>query len=176
LETSGERVSSLGGEVTYQGRKLQSVNEVVVSDVSMTIIAQSDDEITIEISALEPGNYSVELISGNGRITVLDALTVYLEINTSTEAPNFVTKRISDTEVKVYAKNAVGIGKVQFIVNGQEIAWVRTTDPQHSKLRTVMLNGEEVSYLVRTVIVDQKVRIEIRLNGDREKAATYNPR
>lgn len=175
LETSGQQVSSLGGEVTYRGSNLQSVDEIVVSGVTMTIIAQSDDEITIEISALEPGEYSLDLVTGNGQITVLGALIVYLEINLESQEAEFVTKRISDNEVKVYAKHVTGIGKVQFMVNGQEIAWVRTDDPQHAKLRRVILNGKEVSYLVRTLIVDRQVEIDIKLNGVTEHTAIYSP-
>lgn len=87
------------------------------------------------------------------------------------DVPGFFTKKISDNEVKVYAKDIVGIGKVQFFVGGREIAWVRASSPDDPKLRT--FNG--VPYLVRTVTLDPgKNRIEIKVDGGRAWFATYS--
>ena len=44
------------------------------------------------------------------------------------------TKRISDRELKFYAREIVGVGKVSFRINGKEIAWVRATNNLDSKL------------------------------------------
>lgn len=87
------------------------------------------------------------------------------------DVPAFFTKKISDTQVKVYAKDIVNIGKVQFFVGDREIAWVRATSADDPKLRTY--NG--VPYLVRTVTLDPgKNRIEIRVDAGRAWFATYN--
>lgn len=87
------------------------------------------------------------------------------------DIPGFFTKKISNTEVKVYAKDIVGIGKVQFWVNGREIAWVRAETRDDPKLRI----QNSAPYLVRTVELSPgKNRIEIRLNGTRAWFATYS--
>lgn len=87
------------------------------------------------------------------------------------DVPGFFTKKISDTQVKIYAKDIVGIGKVQFLVGGREIAWVRAEDPGDPKLRT--FSG--VPYLVRTVTLQPgKNRIEIQVDGGRAWFATYS--
>lgn len=87
------------------------------------------------------------------------------------DVPTFFTKKISDTQVKVYAKDIVGIGKVQFFVGDREIAWVRATDSEDPKLRTY----KGVPYLVRTVILEPgKNRIEIKVDGGRAWFVTYS--
>lgn len=173
--TSGaQRVSSMGGEVSYQGAKLESASEVVVSGVSMSFSATAT-ELRVTISALEPGSYAIQIRTDYGLLTVQDALEVTLEISLYEGEGSFFTKRISETEIKVYAKDIVGLGKIQFFVNGEELAWVRAADETDPKLRVVVREGTEVYYLVRTVQLDERVRIEIRVNGERAKFATYSP-
>jgi hypothetical protein len=87
------------------------------------------------------------------------------------DVPAFFTKKISSTQVKVYAKDIVGIGKVQFWVNGREIAWVRAKTQFDPKLR--IENSDP--YLVRTVnLVPGKNRIEITVDSGRAWFATYS--
>lgn len=87
------------------------------------------------------------------------------------DVPAFFTKKISQTQVKVYAKDIVGIGKVQFMVNEQEIAWVRAESASDPKLRI----ENSYPYLVRTVtLAPGKNRIEIRVEGGRAWFATYS--
>ena len=82
------------------------------------------------------------------------------------------TKKLSDSTVKIYAKNVVGGGKIRFMLNGEEIAWVRATSAADPKLRTA--NGAH--YLVRTVelIKGQKNILEVYLDGVRIKRAAYS--
>lgn len=70
----------------------------------------------------------------------------------------------------MYAKDPVAAGKVQFFVNGRELAWVRTVDQEDPKL----LRRGTSSYLVRKVeLLPGKNRFEILLNGERIFRATY---
>ena len=82
------------------------------------------------------------------------------------------TKNLNDGTVKMYAKNIVGAGKVQFMLNGKEIAWVNATSAADSKLRTA--NG--ASYLVRTVdlVEGQKNVLEIYVDGVRTARSAYS--
>ena len=81
------------------------------------------------------------------------------------------TKNQNDGTIKVYAKNIVGQGKVQFMVNGEEIAWVRAATSADSKLREA--NGSY--YLVRTVelVEGQKNVVEIYVDGERTTRTAY---
>jgi hypothetical protein len=74
--------------------------------------------------------------------------------------------------VKIYAKNIVEAGKIQFMFNGKEIAWVNAATETDSKLRTA--NGAH--YLVRTVelIKGQKNILEVYLNGEIIRRAAYS--
>jgi len=88
---------------------------------------------------------------------------------------SYFTKRVSVSEVKIYAKNPIGVGKVQFVVNGREVAWVRATSSRDPKLRLVTLQGETVGYLVRTaqLVPGQKNVIEIWVDNRRAWRAAY---
>jgi hypothetical protein len=61
---------------------------------------------------------------------------------------------------------------VQFVVNGKEVAWARASSATDGKLRRAT-NG--VVYLVRTIKLEPgKNRIEIKVDGVRERLITYN--
>lgn len=80
----------------------------------------------------------------------------------------FWTKRNGDN-VKIYAKNIIGMGKVQFFVNGQEIAWIRAGTRSDPKLR-VITEGHMTgaSYLVRDKdLLAGKNVFEIYVDGER---------
>ena len=83
----------------------------------------------------------------DGTGTAFAAVTVTKTITIGSAAVSSWTKNLNDGTVKMYAKNIVSAGKVQFMLNGKEIAWVRAASAADSKLRTA--NG--ASYLVRTV-------------------------
>ena len=85
------------------------------------------------------------------------------------------TKKFGLDQGKMYAKNPIGQGKVQFFVNGKEIAWVRADDDTDRKLRKITEGPMAgVSYLVRTVdFVKGKNALEIYLDGKRVWRAAY---
>jgi hypothetical protein len=87
------------------------------------------------------------------------------------DMPAFYAKHVSATQVKIYAKDIVGIGKVSLKLNGRELGWVRATSNQDRKLRII----DGTAYLVRTgslragsnqiqVLVDGKVAWSTRLS------------
>ena len=78
--------------------------------------------------------------------------------------PAFWTKDIGNGEIKLYAKNIVGAGKIQFFHNGKEVAWIKAVDALDPKLRAA--NGSY--YLVRTLkLVNGKNVFEIKDDGER---------
>jgi hypothetical protein len=88
--------------------------------------------------------------------------------------PSFWTSLKPDNQVKVYAKNVIGAGKVQIKVNGREIAWTRAvsaTDVDGASLN----NAGGAYYLVRTVTLSfgVKTAIEIYVDGKRVSRNAY---
>ena len=83
------------------------------------------------------------------------------------------TSNQNDGTVKMYAKNIVGAGKVQFMVNGEEIAWIRATTFADPKLRLAGAQG--AAYLVRTIdlVEGQKNVLEIYVDGVRTTRSAY---
>jgi len=71
----------------------------------------------------------------------------------------------STNELKIYARDVVGAGKVQFIVNGREIAWIRATSAADPKLN-VANDGMVRSVFVRDMLVGRNV-VEIYVDGER---------
>lgn len=85
------------------------------------------------------------------------------------QEPRFWAKRNGNT-AKLYAKNIIGAGKVQFMVNGREVAWVSALDGSDPKLR--LANNSH--YLVRTVNLGPgKNVLEIYLDGERVRRVSY---
>jgi subtilisin family serine protease len=78
-------------------------------------------------------------------------------------------------QAKMYAKNPIGEGKVQFYLNGSEIAWIRAVDETDPKLRLVTEGPMAgIGYLVRTVsLVGGKNALEIYVEGERLRRTAY---
>jgi len=78
-------------------------------------------------------------------------------------------------QAKMYAKNPIGEGKVQFYLNGREIAWIRAVDETDPKLRLVTEGPMAgIGYLVRTVnLVAGKNALEIYVEGERLRRTAY---
>lgn len=149
---------------------------------SAEVNADGEVAIDTELEVAE-GGYQLQIIGtdeGGSLLTfALDAEVTGLELDATVgdvdTSFKVWTKRISDTQVKVYARNPIGAGKLQFMVNGDEIAWVRAVDENDPKLRiaqTGPLAG--VGYLVRTVSLEAgKNAFEIYLEGERVRRVAY---
>ena len=160
-----------GDELLVSGSNLESVSSVSIAGLSATVEVV-DGAILFTIPAgLEAGVYDLRVVSGFGVLLVQDALSVTASAAVVNPFPTAWTKKISDSEVKVYAKNLVGAGKVQFFLNSKEIAWVRAESDSDPKLR--LANGS--GYLVRTLLLvaGQKNVIEIHVDGERVRRNAY---
>jgi len=155
--------------VTYSGPGLAVTASADATDASgvaqVAYFLGSNDSGTITITAKYDQN-------GDEDYTDADDLVVTKTITIGSAAVSSWTKNLNDGTVKMYAKNIVGAGKVQFMLNGKEIAWVRATSAADSKLRTA--NG--ASYLVRTVdlVEGQKNVLEIWVDGVRTTRTAYS--
>lgn len=176
-DLSGSTVSA-GDELRLSGQRLNTVVGITIDGFVAEISSQTHTSLTILIPAgMEPGVKSLDIASSFGTVTMEDMLRLLEpsptepEISNSSDTKGW-TKQITDSQVKVYAKDIIGAGKVQFMLNGEEIAWVNADSEQDSKLRFV--NGS--NYLVRTVnlVEGQKNAIEVYLNGERIRRSAYS--
>jgi len=83
-------------------------------------------------------------------------------------SPRGWTRFIGNDQLKIYARDIVGAGKVQFFLNGREIAWVRATDGSDPKLNVRSAAGEPGDGMVRTVTAAAGRNVlEIYVDGER---------
>lgn len=159
-------VTSSGGTFTLRGSSLQGVTAASVAGKNAAIESQSASALTLRApSDLEQGIYDVVLTYGNAQSVVVQN---GLEIKNNLKV---WTKLRADGTLKIYAKNIVGEGKVQFFHNGKEVAWIRAVDALDPKLSTS--NGS--NYLVRTrALVSGQNTFEIYVNGVRILRNVYS--
>lgn len=167
-----------GSDLVLTGSKLGSVSKVSIAGTSLDILSLSDTQIRVSIPADFPsGTYDLVIESNFGKLTVQSALVVMSaavvdsDPGTSTLAKPW-TKKLTASTVKIYTKDLVGAGKVQFMLNGNEVAWVNATSSEDPKLR----NAGSASYLVRTVnlVPGRKNVIEIWVAGVRASRTAYS--
>jgi hypothetical protein len=160
--------------ITLTGLRLAGVTSASVQGQAATISSSSATQLSLIFPAgLTPGQ-DVDLVinSSSGTLTHQDAFDIPAAMCSSSAGIGYWTKLQNDLgSAKFYAKNIVGAGKVQFMLNGEEIAWVRATSAADAKLRSA--NG--ASYLVRTVdlVEGQKNVLEIYVDGVRTTRTAY---
>lgn len=159
-----------GGKAVLRGKNLDQVTGAEVDGVSCDI-SYEDEELTVEIpDSVSNGVKDLVLTGSFGRLTLQGGLILDRVVRAESSS-HFWTQKQVDGSVKVYAKNVTGVGKVQFFVDGEEIAWINDVDGTDPKLR--FAGGS--AYLVRTVSLDPgKNRFEIKLDGVRVWRATYS--
>lgn len=154
-----------GGKATLSGSNLRGVTKVSINGIEAGVTVNTDGEIEITIPAgLAAGTYDLVITSDSGKLTIQDGITISGSAALGNASGS--TKRMVDNTAKVWVFDVAGAGKVQIFVNGKEIAWVRTDDPNDAKLKE--------GYLVRTVeLVDGKNVIEIYVDGERVRRTAY---
>ena len=147
-----------------------------VQGKSVTVLENTDTKLVLAFPAgLTPGN-NVDLVinSSSGTLTHQDAFDIPADTCTAVLSKGRWTQLQSDGKtVKMYAKDPIGDGKIQFFVDGKEIAWVNAVDEADLKLSF----ASSYPYLVRSVALHEgKNRFEIKLDGVRVWRATYVPK
>ena len=152
------------------------------SSVMLLDSAMATSSGTVVLNAdlsVPQGEYQLQLVgqSASGGVFTLAIATEIRAVSLQETEPEVDldlavwTKKISDSQVKMYAKNVVGAGKIQFVVNGSELAWVKATETLNPKLRSA--NG--FHYLVRTVnLRSGKNSLEFYQDGDRIRRNAYS--
>ena len=158
-----------GSVLQLSGTNLNLITAISLGDKDAQVNVIADSDIEITIPDLVPGDYSLQITSSAGSLTLQPAITVSAASISTTEVKPII-KRIGETQAKIWAKDLVGMGKVQFMVNGKEVAWVRASDESNPKLR--FANGSH--YLVRTIDLSAgKNVLEIFVDGERIRRVAY---
>jgi len=170
--------ATAGQTVTLAGSNLAGVTGVLVGTERATLVRATASAIEFTLpTTLAAGSYDLVLESSTGRVTIQAAIRIGGAL--SSESRGAWTRASlnpdgSVSSVRFYAKDPIGIGKVQFKVNGREIAWIRAIDETDPKLRT-RANG--LPYLVRTItLAPGKNALEIFVDGVRIWRAAYTGR
>jgi hypothetical protein len=164
-------VAAPGAKVTISGSGLSGVTTVKIDGVVCVVNSVSGSSITITLpTALTSGAKDLVLLSDSGSLTVQGAIKVTGSAVSATQQTASL-KRVGD-RVRFMVKDVVGAGKIQFKINGKEVAWVRAVDATDPKLRKTSSNE---SYFVRTSsLVRGKNAVEIFVDGERVKRASYS--
>lgn len=161
--------TTAGGELELYGEGLRGVTLSVAGTPLYFKYVTDTSGFALIPAGLAAGAYALVATTITGAQTLQGAFTILGDGSNSTV--KVWTKRIpGDTEAKFYAKNIVGEGKVRFVLNGREIAWINAVDNTDPKLRSA--NGSY--YLVRTVsLKGGKNVLEIYVDGVRERRVVY---
>jgi hypothetical protein len=161
--------------ITITGTKLSGAKGSIQGK-AVTILENTDTKLVIATPAgLTPAR-GVDLVitSPYGTLTHQNAFDIPAGVCSQTLSKGRWTQIQSDGKtVKMYAKDPIGDGKVQFFVDGKELAWITAVDATDPKLSF----ASSFPYLVRSVdLKPGKNRFEIRVDGKRVWRTTYVPR
>ena len=161
--------------ITITGVRLSDVT-ASVQGKSVTVLENTATKLVLAFPAGLTPAQDVDLVinSSSGTLTHQDAFDIPADTCDTELSKGRWTQLQSDGKtVKMYAKDPIGDGKIQFFVDGKEIAWVNAVDEADPKLSFASSNP----YLVRSVeLKPGKNRFEIKLDGVRVWRATYVPK
>ena len=154
-----------GQSAKFSGSNFDGITKVMVGEIVLEFEINEAGELVLDIPAnLAAGKYDLTVTAGSETVTVVDAFSVAGAADGEVRPS---TKRLEDGTAKVWVFDAAGAGKVQILLNGEEIAWVRTDSTQDPKLT----NG----YLVRTLeLKEGKNVIEVLVDGERVRRTAYS--
>ena len=166
---------SPGSAAEFVGTKLNLIQKVLIEGEEIEFDA-TEDSLSVQLPAsIAAGTYDLVVSGSFGTLTIQASVIIEGEATSRATAGAWTSINDAKTTVRMVFKDPVGVGKVQFMVNGEEIAWVRAVDATDPKLRSYTLNGTEVPYLVRSVELkpDMKNVFEIHVDGERVWRAAY---
>jgi hypothetical protein len=131
--------------------------------VQLSVLMGSNDRGTFSVTVTYridgAATDAADLIATTANVTVGSVAAV------AGEARAWTRFLSATDELKIYARDVVNAGKIQFIVNGTEIAWIRATSAADPKLN-VASDGMVRSVFVRDMLQGRNV-IEIYEDGVR---------
>jgi hypothetical protein len=178
LPSGGQRTVP-GDTASLVGERLDSVSHLTIGGLEAEILTASDSLITFRVPAgLAVGTYDLVITSSLGTVTIANAIVItsLAEAIQGTGSTRAWTRGQADGTIKLYAREVIGAGKVQFMVNGREVAWIRAIDGTNPKLNLGPA-GALRDGMVRTVtLAPGKNALEIFVDGVRIWRAAYTGR
>lgn len=172
-QISTKELSTSGNElITLSGFNMTNASYALIGGTRVEFSSKTATTITLLSPAKDPGPADLVLYSNSTPINLKAAFS-YLAVDSLESADSVlaVVKRISDVNAKVYARNIVGAGKIQFLLNGEEIAWIRAESATDPKLKESQFGP----YLVRTInLAPGRNVVEIQLDGTNLRRVIYN--
>jgi hypothetical protein len=160
--SAGAAGVSVGERVVLSGSRLGQVSSVSVSGVTAVASCSETSCEFVVPEGVSAGLQDLLLLGSHGVLTIQDGIRINLAGSSLTDGLRVWTRDQGDGTVKVYARDVVGAGKVQFFHNGREVAWVRAIDATDPKLN-VASDG-----MVRTrALVSGRNVFEIFVDGER---------
>jgi hypothetical protein len=160
--------------VALTGKLLETVSKMTIEGIEVAFTRRDDGSLAFQIPAtLQAGTYDIILQSDYGILTLQEHLVIRGGVVALKGKPS--TKKVDLDTVKIYYFNPEGAGKIQFFVDGKEIAWHQSNGT--SSKGAAVARANNINYLVRTVSLSPgKNRVEIRVDGKRVWQATYVPK
>lgn len=172
-----------GESASVQGSNLNSVSSVTVGGVEAEIISTDDSRVVFTVpETLEPGSYDLVVVSGGQSVRVQEQIVitssgVQAAAGCEGQQPNLWTKRISETEAKVYIK--CGTPGVSYRIDVQQ----NSGDYETLITRTLVDENDDRQvfnsvgrYIVRTIDLESKTRIRIFADDEKQWQVVYNQR
>lgn len=156
------RISS-GSKTKVEGSGFDSISSVKLGGKNVVYKVLSDQSLEIEIpSDLGAGKYDLVIVSSFGTLTLQEKL----EVSTLQAKGPAAIKRLEGNRVRIAHLSPVGIGKLEFLLNGRVIASINTRDVNNPRLRD--------GTFVRTVdLRSGRNVVQIKVAGKVTRTVTY---
>ena len=168
IESLSPNPVAQGEEVVIKGSRLEQIDRVTIGStvVEAADLTKSADELSFIVPLeTETGQQSVIFSGSFGSLSMQGGISVTAAESFGAQALRFEIRELENGDVKLYAFGVVNRGKVQFMVDGQELAWVRASNNLDPKLRSISSPTGVDHYLVRTIRNPGDQGIEFHLNG-----------
>ena len=179
VERSASPNNAPGGTAQFPGERHEQIQKVFLDGKEVTF-KLVNGQLVIDVPRDQAsGTYDLVVTGDFGSLRIQDALSI-----AGTATAEVIGKKTwtsinaEKSAVRVIYKNPVNEGKVQFMLNGKEIAWARAVSDDDPKLRKYAVNGLEIPYLVRNVVLTPGIKnaFEIYVDGVRVWRAAYTLR
>jgi hypothetical protein len=168
IESLSPNPVAQGEEVVIKGSRLEQIDRVTLGStvVEAADLTKSADELSFIVPLeTETGQQSINFSGSFGSLSLQGGISVTAAESFGAQALRFEIRELANGDVKLYAFGVVNRGKVQFMVDGQELAWVRASNNLDPKLRSISSPSGVDHYLVRTIRNPGDQSIEFHLNG-----------
>ena len=153
-----------GETLTISGERLDQIERVAIGEsiVTKSEIIFGENQMSFEVPLDSALGQQPMIVSGSfGSLSFQNGVEITAALaQSASQELRFEVSEMANGDLKLYAFGVIASGKVQFVVDGEEVAWVRAANSSDSKLRSMQQDGQTIHYLVRTIKdgADKKIR------------------